>query len=222
MNNLQEKYANIKFSGMNTEHKTNFKKSNAYQKMLDTHGICYKIIRNNVVISEYKGIENVETDTQKRYIGFEPNVDIKQLDTLINPVNEKIYVIDVHTQFHKKEAYQLKVYYQTEHEYINSKILSGNTVFNINNPNNSIIGNNNFTTINCESLISELKTKASDSVEDKTELQQIITLLEKIINEDCPPQKGMFSKFSSIMEKHSWLTSSIPQLLINWLINPPL
>ncbi len=221
MNDFKKKYANLKFSGLGTN-SPNLNRSKVFHNLLNSKGICYKIIRKGDKLFEYKGIINTEEPTGRKYIGFEPCSDIKPLDILVNPANEKVYVVEIQTQYYLGNAFQIKAYYQTQYEHDNFEKQTGNTIFNITNPTNSIIGNNNIATINCDDLLSELKTKIDNIAEDKAELQQIVSLLEIIIEEKLPPQKGLFAKFSATMEKHSWITSAISNILLNWLINPPL
>ena len=68
--------------------------------------------------------------------------------------------------------------------------------------------------------VQEMKSKAeSDGGADKEELSEIISLLEKILENKEVPQKGMFAKFSACMERHSWVTSAITSALFTWLAN---
>lgn len=184
---------------------------------LDRHGIKYTIIRDESVLSKQVGLPNTES-SGKKYIGFKPNTDIKMNDQLINPAGEKVYVINTQTQFFDQEPQQLKAYYQTEYEYNNSVVASG-TVFNINSVSNSVIGNNNVATLNNQQLLSEIKAKAENCEEDKEELQQIISLLELIADDKLQPKKGILSKFSALMEKHSWLTSSVSSFILSFLMS---
>lgn len=52
---------------------------------------------------------------------------------------------------------------------------------------------------------------------DKEELQQIINLLEMVLNNQVPAQKGLLSKFSAVLERNSWITGSIASALLSWL-----
>lgn len=61
---------------------------------------------------------------------------------------------------------------------------------------------------------------ASEGGQDSDELNRIADLLEMIVNNQIPASKGLFSKFSSVMERHSWLSSAISSALISWLMSP--
>ncbi len=66
--------------------------------------------------------------------------------------------------------------------------------------------------------LSNLKNEVqnSDST-DKEELQEIVQLLEMIVNNKVPASKGIFSKFSEIMERNSWITGSVMSTILSWL-----
>ena len=59
----------------------------------------------------------------------------------------------------------------------------------------------------------------SSSSPDKDDLQQLLSLLEMLVNDRIPAQKGMFSKFSDVMERNSWITSAISSTLLGWLMS---
>ena len=63
---------------------------------------------------------------------------------------------------------------------------------------------------------------ASDTSTDKEQLEKIVDLLEMVINDQVPPSKGLFSKFREIMERNSWITGSVANALMNWLLTKTL
>jgi len=92
-------------------------------------------------------------------------------------------------------------------------------VFNIGSVHDSVFGIGNIANINHETALGEIKNKIdSCSDEDKDELNQIVSLLESILDNQTPVEKGMLSKFSGAIEKHSWLSGSIASTLFGWLI----
>lgn len=38
-----------------------------------------------------------------------------------------------------------------------------------------------------------------------------------IINNELPPQKGMFSKFADVLQRNSWFASPMMSALLGWL-----
>ena len=187
-------------------------------QFINDNGIIFKIERNCSIITELKGLPNHEKSTSKKYIGFMPDSDVQPGDWLINPSNERLFVSDTMTDFFFGEKNQLKAYYQTTVEY-NSKTQAQPMVFNISNANNSIIGTQSVVTMNINNSIQSAREQiASHDSNDKEELQQIISLLEMVINNQVPAQKGLLSKFSAVMERNSWITGTISSILLNWLL----
>lgn len=89
------------------------------------------------------------------------------------------------------------------------------TIFNIGTVTNSVIGNNNSVSVS----IQEMKERAErDGGNDKEALQEIISILEKIIAGQEMPKQGLLSKFGACMERNSWITGAIASALIGWLI----
>lgn len=123
-----------------------------FNDFINRHGIKYAIIRNESLLSEQIGLPNTDS-MGKRYIGFKPDADIKINDQLINPANEKVYVINVKTQFFGKEPQQLKAYYQTEYVHTNISFTSRTVVNNPKSISNSSAGNNNIATSNYQQLL---------------------------------------------------------------------
>lgn len=58
---------------------------------------------------------------------------------------------------------------------------------------------------------------AIENAPDKEQINKLIDLVEMIVNEQIPPQKGLLSKFSDTMEKHSWITGAVASALVSWL-----
>ncbi len=188
------------------------------QTFIKQRGINFHIERNGFIISDLKGLPNHEQSTSKAYIGFLPGSDVVVGDWLINPSNERFYVHDTITDYFMGTVSQLKAYYQTVSEY-NSTSAAAN-IFNIGTANGSVIGTQANVLLNYnDSLQNAKKLIASTDSPDKEDLQQIIALLEMVVNNHVIPQKGLFSKFSDVMERNSWITSAISSTLLGWLMS---
>ena len=188
------------------------------QQFINDRGIVFKVERNGSIMSELKGLPNHEKSTSRKYIGFMPGSDVQAGDWIINPANERLYISDTVTDFFLQEKNQLKAYYLTAMEH-NAKAEKATAIFNIGNATNSVIGMQSTITMNINSSIQEAKRQiASSDSNDKEELQQIISLLEMVVNNQVPAQKGLFSKFSAVMERNSWRTGTISSVLLNWLL----
>lgn len=97
---------------------------------------------------------------------------------------------------------------------------SSQAVFNFENMtiNNAIIGSQSSAVLNVGDSLQDIWDKIeSSNSDDKAELRQIISLLEMIVQDQVPAKKGLFSKFSAVMERNSWITSSISSILLTWL-----
>lgn len=188
------------------------------QQFINTRGIMFKVERDGSVISESKGLPNHEKSTARKYIGFMPDSDVRAGDCLINPANEMFYVSDTVTDFFHQQKSQLKAYYQTAAEH-NAKSEKATAIFNIKNASNSVIGLQTTVVMNINSSVQEAKERiASSDSNDKEELQQIISLLEMVVNNQVPAQKGLLSKFASVIQRNSWIASPISSILLNWLL----
>lgn len=181
----------------------------------NTQGILYSVIRNDNKINECKGLPN--RDSIGKYIGFPADYDITAGDILIPKTDEKFYVTDTLVDYWDGKPSQKKAYIQTEVEHNTSKH-QASTIFNIGTATGSVIGTQANVTLNYSNSIQYAKEQieSSDSP-DKEDLQKIISLLEMIVNNQLPPQKGLFSKFSSVMERNSWITGTISSALLSWL-----
>ncbi len=191
---------------------------NIAEQFIERHGITFQIERNGQIVSHAQGLPNHESATAKAYIGMLKDADVNSGDWLINPENERFYVEDKVSDFAFGEFQQYKLFYLTESEYKHKNTAQDHLTFNIGTANNSVIGTQSVVTINIDSAIKDAKEKiASSNSNDKEELQQIISLLEMVVNNQVPPQKGLFSKFSAVMERNSWITGSISSALLGWL-----
>lgn len=194
--------------GMKIMHQRDFVSS-----IIKRHGIQFRVLR--------KGISHAEVGAPDNYMGaqffnFAPSADILVGDILENPAADQYFVVDVETKYAGAEAAYLCVSYKTkaQHEHDEKQA----TVFNIQNAYGSVIGNQNQTTINYNSTIDELKKQiASENSEDKEELEKVVALLEMVVNNQVPPSKGLFSKFSALMERHSWISSAVAGVILSWL-----
>lgn len=92
-------------------------------------------------------------------------------------------------------------------------------IFHINNAYGSVIGTQQNVTLNYKSSLSQLKSDVNEcNSEDKESLQKIVSLLEMILDNQVPPNKGIFSKFSAVMERNSWFTSAVSSTIMSWLM----
>lgn len=178
--------------------------------------IEFQIFRNSVLISTVKGLKNTEKGTNKKYIGFYPDVDIQIGDVLFTSNSSiKYFVIDVDTATYMGEIYQIKAYYQNTSPVVEQ---TSSTVYNISNASNSIIGNQQSAIINNSSFnIDDLKELIElYGANDKEKLYDLTSLLEQTLKND-DFHKSKLSKFSDLIAKHSWLPTAIAQIISAYL-----
>lgn len=51
----------------------------------------------------------------------------------------------------------------------------------------------------------------------KDEAKKVVTYIETLAENDAPLKKGVFSKFSNILSKYSWLLELVAKLVITYL-----
>lgn len=157
-------------------------------------------------------------DPGKSTIQLMENVDVQDGDWIIHEATErKFYAEKVEPIYARGSIRCWVIKYQNESEYkISQKETS--SIFNIQNAYGSVIGIENYTTLNYNSTVQELKDKVSaDTSSDKEQLEKIVDLLEMVVSDQVPASKGLFSKFSEIMERHSWISNAIAGTILSWL-----
>lgn len=95
---------------------------------------------------------------------------------------------------------------------------SGAVIYNIENANDSIIGNQTNATINnsnnLDDLIEVINNKVIDQQENE-QLKELVSMLKAITENNIPVQKGVFARFSEVLQKNSWLQAPLRPPLLN-------
>lgn len=194
-----------------------------FESFLETQGLNMQIERNGEIVATVPGLPNREKATNRLYIGFRPGTDIKIDDVVINPAKERLYITETQASYFQKEQEQIKAFYMTEVEKKRKETEQHqSTIYNIGTAYGSVIGTANTATINYQTSFRELRDRAeAENAPDKEQVQKLIDLVEMIVNEQIPPQRGLLSKFSETMERHSWVTSAVASALVSWLTQLP-
>lgn len=188
------------------------------QQFIESRGISFQIERNGTTLTTALGLPNHEESTSKAYIGMLEGTDVETGDWLINPSNERFYIEDKISDFAFGVLQQYKLFYLTESQFKKSHNSESNTTFNIGTAYGSVIGTQSMVNMNYNSSIQNAREQITASPShDKEELNQIVNLLELIVNNQVPVSKGLFSKFSEVMERNSWITGSVTSVLLGWL-----
>lgn len=192
---------------------------NPLTTIIKRSGSMYSIERNNNFVDPVQGMINREQSSGRRYIGFLPGTDVQVDDWLTNPSGDRFYVIDKETTTFQGTPHELRCFIETEAEHRKKELTSG-PVFNIGSATGSIIGTQLHASLNYSDSINQMKEQISSSNSpDKEDLQKILSLLEMLVNDQIPAQKGMLSKFSDVMERNSWITGAISSTLLGWLMS---
>lgn len=167
------------------------------------------------------GLKNIQNHTNKKMFQFYPDTDIQPGDWILEPVTQmRYYIADVDLATFQGQIYSKNAFYLTASEYETSNHTAHpNIIYHISNPQNSIIGNQSNPTININCTEDFAKLIELNGGDDKKELQEIIALLESIQSGQIQPKKGIFSKFSNLVSKHSWFMDALNSWLINWFFN---
>ena len=202
-------------------------RDNPLERFLAMHGVKYEIHREGELVCTVEGLPNHEQSSNKAYIGFMPGTDVREQDLIIGPTGEKLFVQEVLPQYVHHDLMQLKVMCLTERE-MNARETSAQTVFNIGSATGSVIGtqanvnlhyNYNADMLDIGKEIGEIRKQidAANSP-DKEELGKIVDLLEEIVRDKKPVEKGILSRFSDVMQRHEWITSPVMSVLLSWLM----
>lgn len=177
--------------------------------------IDFEIYRGSQLISISKGLKN--SYQGKVYIEFFPDVDVQIGDVLVNS-NIKYYIVDIDTQTWQGKVSAIKAFYQTRPP-VDQQLNS--IVYNIGTASNSIIGNQQQAILNNSSFsiddLKELIELYGDN--DKQQLYELTSLLQQSLEKDNF-HKGILSKFSDLIAKHSWLPTAIAQIISAFIQMP--
>lgn len=172
-----------------------------------------EIIRNNTKIATYKGLINDTKDYNM--ICFEPNPEpnIKIGDDIYCPMKKKHYLvtnIDINT--FNGQPHSFDVYFENNF----SKPISTVT-FNTYNPTSSIIGNQQYATLNITESFNNLDNLInSNGGEDKTRLNELSSILKFELSSN-QINRTKLSQYSDLIAKHSWLFMAITQIIAAWI-----
>ena len=182
------------------------------------HGVQITIIHQNGSTRTEAGLMNQDPNTKKNYVGFYPGTDIQIGDTLISPDGDTMHVVDMQTSYFRSKAEELRAFYLTDTEYKRSQ--ESSSPLHIDNAYGVSIGDGNTVIVNyIESLDSLKQIVSTTDAPEKAEMEKVVSLLEMVVNNQVPASKGLFSKFSSLMERHSWLSSAVASTILGWLMS---
>lgn len=92
--------------------------------------------------------------------------------------------------------------------------------FNIQNNYGAVGSNQNFTINNSfsfENFEKLIEQNTDPGSKENKEIKELLEELKNIVKHEIPIKKGLFAKFSDLMEEHSWITGAIAQFALSWL-----
>ena len=184
-------------------------------------GEWFRVIRGTET-ARVQGVRSSEKEPSRHYIYLRPTEDVKADDVLVSePSAERFVVTEVRTQVLKGKVRCLHAFYQTPFEIEQEKkaVASQGGTFNIGTAHGSIIGNQQTATIHntfdFAALDGEIdKRGGADTAELKAMIAEIKDILAK--SEQVP--RGVFTRFSDVMERHAWLAEPVAHIVLLWTL----
>jgi hypothetical protein len=184
------------------------------QRMLDDAmkltGEEFEIARGDTRLAA-KAIKNTEKGTQRKYVQFYPGTDVKVGDLLIRKASgDEWVVVEVDPRVLQGHVFSVNAYYETKLEREKRQPQAVNYTFH--NSSNIIAGSQSSATININigKIEAEIEEKGGS---DKEQLLAMITEIKQAFEKQEVLSKGSLTKFSEMLEKHSWITASLVQLI---------
>jgi len=170
----------------------------------------FEVLRDDNVRT-IKGARNTQKSTNRKYVQFYPGTDIKVGDLLIRKLTgDKWAVIEVDPRIVHGQVFSVNVFYQTEVEREKQRPQAASYTFN--NSSNIIAGSQASATMNVN--IGEIESEIQErGGPDKEELLEMVSEIKQAFEKKDTLSKGSLVRFSETLEKHSWITSSLIQLL---------
>jgi hypothetical protein len=158
-----------------------------------------------------KGVKNRQKATNRQYIQFYPGTDVRAGDVLIRKLSgDEWLVVEIdHTAIQGK-LFSVNAFYQTSFE--REKLSVPSVSYTFNNSSNIIAGNQSSAIMNIKIGEIEAAIEKNGGTE-KTELLAMVMEIKEAFEKQDKLSKGFLARFSETLEKHSWITGSLTQLL---------
>ncbi|MEL7657583.1 MAG: hypothetical protein AAGU75_16940, partial [Bacillota bacterium] len=175
--------------------------------IMNTSGEDFEIVRSGIIV---KGAKST-SKTNRKLVQFYPDTDLRRGDFLIRMVNgDKWRVVEVDPNIVEGHIFYLRAYYETEFDQQQQQ--AGSTTYTFNNSSNIIAGSQTFASMQIDFKQIEEQIQESGGT-DKELLHELIKEIKNTFEEKDSLPKGTLTRFSELLEKHSWLTGSLVQIL---------
>lgn len=175
--------------------------------MIERFGQKFTVNREGSEVFSVKAIYNGKEND----LSFMPNACVKVGDILSGDFGESYLITKITPLMERGKIHHIEAKCVDQNEI---KPQSTQSVFNIGTVNNSVVGNGNVVNVSIDSIKSQIEENGG---EDRDALNEIVSLLERISENKEPIKQGMFSKFSGLLEKHSWLSGSVASFILGLL-----
>ena len=166
---------------------------------------------------------NREKATNRAYVGFYPNTDIKSGDWIRGRVsNNYFFIEDLKTNVIEGKAFQIKGYYLTENEYKKreeKEEIATTIIYNLNGANSRINNNSTDQSINIvdmspSDLFDEIRKVLKENISDEGELKSLREVVNEMENsQNTSKFNQVYTKFITSAANHMTLISPfIPAL----------
>ena len=165
-------------------------------------------------------LPNKDCDSNREYFGFLPKDIVKVGEIISDSIGNSYKITEVKPMYGVQGSImQIMAYYKNLDCIDDSQLISNITNYNISNATNSIIGsqhNFSISTSNFDDLKSMIEKSNSS---DKEELNKLVDLVLMIVDNHLPANKGILSRFASVIQRNSWITSPLMSLVFDWMIH---
>lgn len=172
-----------------------------------------EINRNNKLIATYKGLISDSKDYNLISFEYSQDIDIQVGDDIYCPLKRKHYIVtNVEISTFNGKIHSIDAYFENSFNKTNQNI-----TFNTYNPNNSIIGNQQFATLNINDSFKVLDDLINNNGgTDKLALYELSETLKSELSSNII-NRAKLAKFSNLISKHSWLALAISQIIAAWI-----
>jgi len=177
--------------------------------IMELSGEDFEITREDVS-RPIKGARNTSKSNNRKYVQFYPGEDIRVGDILTRKVSpDKWLIVEVDPHLVSGEVLSINAYYQTEFE---RKRQPQAASYIFHNSSNIIAGSQVSTTtiIDIGKIETEIEERGGS---DKEELHAMIREIMQSFERQDTIRKGSLARFSETLEKHSWITGSLIQII---------
>lgn len=176
------------------------------QTIMDMAGENFQLVREDNFISELKGLKNLDHVTNRKYIAFFPETEIKNGDWIKAVSSEELYYIeDIDVEMAEEQPFQKRAFYLTRSEYDNRNVPK--------QPNSSETTAEHNITPDMTALQTAINCILSAKQND---LEQLIPRVSELLQQETIA-KGSLREFSNLLSSNPWLAEIAARYILEWI-----